>query len=336
MLKTNLNDCTTFILISRSCFIWILWAVFFSLSHSIQAQKIGIYSDVMLGDAATIALHNSNVHFFEGLILTTLDNQGKVHFFSPSQGKETHHESHVDAKVSSNGHESFIFPVGNKGIYQPLGIVHSNLYELSVRFHFSAPPKAKFLGQLNQISPNFYWETEGETQAILKLSWNNFSQLETWVEDIDALRLVGYTGEHWEIIPALLSPFSITGNQPSSLTEGAIFSSNEVDLSRYSAFSLGSVLIEIDLFISQAITANGDGINDVWYIKNIEYYPEASIAVFNRWGARVFAQASNYQNDWSGNFDNNSKPLPSAPYFYRIDLDNDGEIDHEGWIYINH
>ena len=50
----------------------------------------------------------------------------------------------------------------------------------------------------------------------------------------------------------------------------------------------------------------------------------------------VFFQANNYQNDWGGNFDNSSKPLPSAPYFYRIDLDNDGEIDREGWIYINH
>ena len=91
-----------------------------------------------------------------------------------------------------------------------------------------------------------------------------------------------------------------------------------------------------DIQVSQAITPTGDNRNDTWFIENIERYPAAVIRVYNRWGAQVFSQAGNYNNDWGGTFDNNSKPLPPAPYFYRIDLDADGVIDREGWIYINH
>lgn len=86
--------------------------------------------------------------------------------------------------------------------------------------------------------------------------------------------------------------------------------------------------------ISEAITPNGDGINDYWIIKNIEDYPDSIIHVFNRWGTEVFS-ARNYQNDWDGHYKNNAQPLPeSSSYLYRIDLENDGIIDYQGWIYI--
>ena len=113
-------------------------------------------------------------------------------------------------------------------------------------------------------------------------------------------------------------------------------SEERVDFSLYTALSLGVVAFNTALNISQAITPNGDGINDVWFIENIERYPKTSIRVYNRWGTQVFYQASHYKNDWGGTFEDNNKPLPPAPYYYRIDLDNNGKMEHEGWLYINH
>ncbi|WP_394772788.1 glycine-rich protein [Flavobacterium sp.] len=89
------------------------------------------------------------------------------------------------------------------------------------------------------------------------------------------------------------------------------------------------------LNISQAFTPNGDGINDTWVISNIENHPNSVVRVFNRWGAEVFT-SRNYQNDWDGHYKGNSSSLPdSSSYYYQIDLDGDGSIDKEGWIYIN-
>ncbi|MQP53658.1 gliding motility-associated C-terminal domain-containing protein, partial [Flavobacterium sp. LMO9] len=97
---------------------------------------------------------------------------------------------------------------------------------------------------------------------------------------------------------------------------------------------LGDVCDTIEINVAEAITPNGDGINDTWMIYNIENHPNNYIRVFNRWGDLVF-EARNYQNDWDGHFKSKSESLPDgASYYYQIDLDGNGTIEHDGWIYI--
>ena len=87
--------------------------------------------------------------------------------------------------------------------------------------------------------------------------------------------------------------------------------------------------------ISEAITPNQDGINDTWIIYNIENHPNNNLSVYNRWGKRVYFKKA-YQNDWDGTYNgNHPKILPeAASYYYQLDLDGDGVIDYNGWIYI--
>ena len=89
-----------------------------------------------------------------------------------------------------------------------------------------------------------------------------------------------------------------------------------------------------DLIIAEAVTPNGDGINDTWVIKNIENYTNSVVKVFNRWGTEVFA-SRNYQNDWDGHYKNKAQSLPeSGSYYYQIDADGNGSYEKEGWMYI--
>jgi gliding motility-associated-like protein len=46
-------------------------------------------------------------------------------------------------------------------------------------------------------------------------------------------------------------------------------------------------------------TPNGDGINEFLAFKNLEYYPNSSIYIYNRWGKLLYSD-SNYQNNWKG------------------------------------
>ena len=97
---------------------------------------------------------------------------------------------------------------------------------------------------------------------------------------------------------------------------------------------LGDVCDLVELNISQAITQNGDGVNDTWVIHNIENHPGTIVRVFNRWGKEVF-YSNNYQNDWDGRYKDNNESLPSAvSYLYQVDLNGDGTIDAQGWLYI--
>ncbi|NAS31974.1 T9SS type B sorting domain-containing protein [Flavobacteriaceae bacterium R38] len=90
-----------------------------------------------------------------------------------------------------------------------------------------------------------------------------------------------------------------------------------------------------DVLVSEAITPNGDGINDTWRIINIERYPNAVISVYNRSGNEVY-RATGYNNDWNGVYRSRSERLPKGSYYYQIDLSGGGEIDLKGWIYITY
>ncbi len=96
---------------------------------------------------------------------------------------------------------------------------------------------------------------------------------------------------------------------------------------------LGDECDTVEINVSQAITPNGDGINDTWIIYNIENHPNHIVRLYNRWGEEVM-YARNYRNDWSGNHVNRTNALPSSSYYYQIDLDGDGTVEHDGWIYI--
>ena len=97
---------------------------------------------------------------------------------------------------------------------------------------------------------------------------------------------------------------------------------------------VGDICDTIEVNVSEAITPNGDGINDTWFINNIQNYPNNSVKVYNRWGDLIFSK-NNYQNDWNGSYtkgENNN--LISSSYYYQIDLDGNGSIEHQGWIFI--
>ncbi|NEQ55563.1 MAG: hypothetical protein F6K11_36525 [Leptolyngbya sp. SIO3F4] len=50
--------------------------------------------------------------------------------------------------------------------------------------------------------------------------------------------------------------------------------------------------------IMNLITANGDGSNDMLYVRNIESYPDNEVILLDRWG-NVVNTFPNYNNDWS-------------------------------------
>ena len=96
----------------------------------------------------------------------------------------------------------------------------------------------------------------------------------------------------------------------------------------------GDVCDLVELNVAQAITPNGDGVNDTWVIYNIENHPGSIVRVFNRWGNEVY-YSNNYHNDWDGHYKNLKEGLPSSgAYMYQIDLNGDGTIDAQGWLYI--
>ncbi|MFB9864780.1 gliding motility-associated C-terminal domain-containing protein [Rufibacter immobilis] len=76
-----------------------------------------------------------------------------------------------------------------------------------------------------------------------------------------------------------------------------------------------TVIPRITVF--NTFSPNRDGINETWEIPNIQNYPEATVEIFNRYGAPVY-KSSGYAQPWDGT--HNGNPLPLATYYYIIRL----------------
>ncbi|MBL7900445.1 MAG: gliding motility-associated C-terminal domain-containing protein [Bacteroidia bacterium] len=85
------------------------------------------------------------------------------------------------------------------------------------------------------------------------------------------------------------------------------------------------------LTVYNGITANNDGINDIFYIENIHSFQSNKVSIFNRWGAKV-ADVQGYNNTdkvWPSA--NDLDKLVSGTYYYLIDRGDGTEVE-KGWV----
>lgn len=86
---------------------------------------------------------------------------------------------------------------------------------------------------------------------------------------------------------------------------------------------------DTEVFIPQSFSPNDDGVNDRFLIPGIEGFPNNTVRIFNRWGAKVF-DGSGYDNQsvvWDGSSPDAliSGPAPAGTYYYVVELVPDEE-----------
>ena len=98
------------------------------------------------------------------------------------------------------------------------------------------------------------------------------------------------------------------------------------------------------LKVFNAVSPDGDGLNDYLRIQGIECYPKNTVQIFNRWGVKVY-EADGYNNNtvaFSGISEgrvtvSKSEGLPSGTYFYIVkyeDFSGNG-IEKSGYLNLN-
>jgi len=104
-------------------------------------------------------------------------------------------------------------------------------------------------------------------------------------------------------------------------------------LDRHGCKNSGNITVKVvcgdqNFFIPNTFSPNGDGVNDVFYLRGSGLFRINSLMIFNRWGEIVFEKKNLSINDQLGGWDGMYKGKKAKPdvYIYQIEIVcNNGE-----------
>ncbi|WP_196890045.1 gliding motility-associated C-terminal domain-containing protein [Aureivirga sp. CE67] len=91
---------------------------------------------------------------------------------------------------------------------------------------------------------------------------------------------------------------------------------------------------ELMIEIPEGFSPNGDGINDLFVIKNLaEKYPNYKIEFYNRWGNKVYTDEKG--KHWNGQLDGDNTRAAAGVYFFVLDFNEAEKEPYQGKLYLN-
>lgn len=153
------------------------------------------------------------------------------------------------------------------------------------------------------------------------------------IGDTVILRGTGGQSFSWQPVNKLVSPNT---DKPTFFVDSTtIFT---LTVTNIKCSSIDTITIFADkclddvYFIPQIITVNGDGVNDFFFIPDIDYFPNNTVKIYNRWGDEVYS-AHPYNNTFDGK-GVGGKELPEGVYYYVVDVANGKGKVHKGMFII--
>ena len=289
--------------------------------------------------------------FYQGIVDND-DFGGIISFATMANHVNTSDISHVDGPVNKLGTTEFTFPIGDESYYRFAGITAPSATEAKFegKFYFQNSnnfyPHQLKASLIQEIDNQEYWtiENKGDQQedVLITLSWRDVTTPASMIlaAQQDALTIV-----RWDV----QSNMWVDEGGAIDLENQTITTS----VDDYGVFTFGRInsdmILPCNIVVYNAVTPNGDGINDYFLIdtSNNECAEDLKVMVFNRWGVKVF-ETDNYglTGDVFDGFSTgrltvlNNKQLPSGTYFYILDYQyNVGTEDKRhkqaGYLYLS-
>lgn len=294
---------------------------------------------------------NGMADFYEGV----LDNRnfgGKISFRSNANHTNTSDRSHVNGTVNKLGNTDFNFPIGDAGFYRFGGISAPSNTETTFKgtFYFKNSDELYShelkAGVIEEIDTQEYWTIEKETSAnqdvLITLSYSDVTTPESFIR---AAEDQAVTIVRWD------APTNMWVNEGGAVDIDTQTVTTAVR--GYGVFTFGKVKKEAvlpgGLTVYNALTPNGDGVNDYFLIDIPDDGSvwDLNVMVFNRWGVKVF-ESNNYGvgNDVFDGFSSGrltidgNKQLPSGTYYYILNYQygeaaQDNRHKQAGYLYIS-
>lgn len=224
-------------------------------SASLAAQS-SMGGNMMIAENASMTIYSQhdfaagNGFITPGMIHTTkTGNKGYLVFEEGSSWIGANNGRFVDGFVKVKHGKSFVFPVGAKNQYRPVGI--SGAINTTAAYFAKSPkkPLAKITANgIDKVSDSEYWEIKGEDQTQLSLFWGRESTIASLTGgQLDQLTIVGWKNGQWRIIPSTVektistSFLASSSKVKSDFDEGVITSKEVLSPNDYDYFTLASL-----------------------------------------------------------------------------------------------
>jgi len=251
--------------------------------------------------------------------------------------------SKVDGYVSITDIQSFSFPVGDATQLRRLILNSDNINSLAKCAYFLEDPnnpstfppfstdiKPRTIGT---ISTTEFWRLEGNVPSTISISWNARSNMAALATDINQITIMGWNKSAGSWLS--LGNEALAGDLNSGFVSSTTFIPDDYEIITFGGLAEAEDILTLDNYI---LTPNGDGINDVLLIPELDQSPNNSIQIFDRLGLKVFDMV-NYRDEFGGisNVDNivieRQKGLPEGIYYYLISMHDLG-LNYQGFLYL--
>ena len=265
--------------------------------------QLGVFGNVGQFKEASVGVFGPRVVFHKGSWTRVLYQDPILNWYKDTQleieSSSVYFETRQNLFISEETH----LPFGYQGRPVSLTIRGNTSKAIKVGLLNESIPFIGFERTLVEALP-FVWSIEGEEE--LQLAFSISSVADTSFQSNTEFTWVGFTVSGWQEIPSERSE------------SGRLSWKEALVITDYSKVGIVKLLIQNELEIQEAITPNGDSLNDRWHIGNMEAYPTAHIQVFTATGILVYESVTTYQQDWEGHHFKTGKPLPNGTYYYRI------------------
>lgn len=267
-----------------------------------SARKIFI-SDVVV---------SGHIHFQQGILEAAAS--AKMVFDDGVQISGASDSSHVHGRLYHKGSGSKLFPLGNGTLYLPVELPEVASPTAYIGIQAFEPENSALTAHrsLASIFGGRYWYIDvlgppPGSRVVLPL------RDASGPVDLDKLVVAQSSAASNEFTS--IGKSSLQG----SLGQGTVASSFEVTMP---FVALATTATDAPLIVYNAVSPNGDNINDYLRIENIGMHPENKLTLFNRWGDKVF-EIENYDNEervFKGrSTTGDEKQLVSGTYFYSLE-----------------
>ncbi|KUF44611.1 gliding motility-associated C-terminal domain-containing protein [Myroides marinus] len=265
--------------------------------------------------------------FERGNVVVNMPLNGSITFKEGASIAKVGDGSHVVGMADKEGKKELEMPVGDGTYYRPITFGESK--EVKDVFQAQYKRSNPLIGRehkertsIIEINNAEYWEVDNKgsnKSIILSLSWDERTTPASLLANPEkGLHILRWddVAKKWVDEGGIVDVVNKTVKTPIEVTAKGIFTLGMVDTDYNS-----------EIKIYNAVSPNGDGLNDYFIITNINKYPN-TVQIMNRWGSKVY-EASNYDANGDGSMNvfkgeaegkgvSSSGKLPTGTYYYVV------------------